>query len=49
MCEENVPVVHGGRQKRQLYLPYESEMTLSFRFTGTGAGCSYDQATQAFP
>jgi hypothetical protein len=29
-------------------LPYEPEMTLSFRFTEKGAGCSYDQATQAF-
>ncbi len=35
MCEENVPIIHGGRQKSQIYLPYEPEMTLYFRFTGT--------------
>jgi hypothetical protein len=44
MCEEHVPIVHGGRQKGQLYLPEESEMTLYFRFTETGASCLCDQA-----
>jgi hypothetical protein len=29
-CGENVPLLRGANQKRQLYLPYEPEMMLSF-------------------